>query len=80
MIDFGLSHFSLNPEHKAVDLYVLERAIQSVHVGIDFLMDDILKGYAHGDQTSDNRQDSVKVVIEKLKEVRMRGRKRDMVG
>ncbi|KAF7635652.1 hypothetical protein Mgra_00004895 [Meloidogyne graminicola] len=37
-IDFGLSQFSQKPEDKAVDLYVLERAIKSAHVGMDFLM------------------------------------------
>uniref|UniRef100_A0A915N4X3 non-specific serine/threonine protein kinase n=1 Tax=Meloidogyne javanica TaxID=6303 RepID=A0A915N4X3_MELJA len=34
-IDFGLSKFSQKPEDKAVDLYVLERALTSAHIGME---------------------------------------------
>lgn len=45
LIDFGLAQFTSNPEHKAVDLYVLERAINSTHTGFEALMGHIVEGY-----------------------------------
>lgn len=38
LIDFGLSYVSANPEDKAVDLYVLERAFLSTHPGCTALV------------------------------------------
>ncbi|KAI3415962.1 hypothetical protein GPALN_005523 [Globodera pallida] len=65
---------SPKPEDKAVDLYVLERAIRSAHIDMEWLMDEILTCYL------DDEDAAVKAVLHKLKEVRRRGRKRDMIG
>ncbi|KAH8509280.1 hypothetical protein H0E87_011156 [Populus deltoides] len=45
LIDFGLSFTSTLPEDKAVDLYVLERALLSMHSSCGNVMDRILAGY-----------------------------------
>ncbi|VVA13917.1 PREDICTED: TP53-regulating kinase [Prunus dulcis] len=45
VIDFGLSFTSTLPEDKAVDLYVLERALLSMHSSCGNVMDRILAAY-----------------------------------
>ncbi|KAL4584665.1 hypothetical protein LXL04_009271 [Taraxacum kok-saghyz] len=45
LIDFGLSFVSTLPEDKGVDLYVLERALLSMHSSCGNVMDKILAGY-----------------------------------
>ncbi|KAF3678306.1 putative nuclease HARBI1-like isoform 1 [Capsicum annuum] len=45
LIDFGLSFTSTLPEDKAVDLYVLERALLSMHSSCGNVMDQILAAY-----------------------------------
>eukprot|EP00286_Rhodomonas_abbreviata_P019049 CAMPEP_0181310352 /NCGR_PEP_ID=MMETSP1101-20121128/12541_1 /TAXON_ID=46948 /ORGANISM="Rhodomonas abbreviata, Strain Caron Lab Isolate" /LENGTH=135 /DNA_ID=CAMNT_0023416977 /DNA_START=219 /DNA_END=626 /DNA_ORIENTATION=+ len=72
LIDFGLSYVSSMAEDKAVDLYVLERALESTHTQ-QGLMEAVVKGYKQGSK----KQDST---LSKLADVRMRGRKRVMVG
>lgn len=74
MIDFGLSSISTSVEDRAVDLYVLERAILSTHptIGAAFFA-RILHAYA--DKVSNS-----KTTLAKLAEVQKRGRKRDMIG
>ena len=44
IIDFGLSYVSAMAEDKAVDLYVLERALESTHTQ-QGLMEKVLVGY-----------------------------------
>ena len=73
VIDFGLSFVSASAEDKGVDLYVLERAFLSTHPATEKLFQVLLDGYA---DTSKNSE----AVLKKLDEVRMRGRKRTMVG
>ena len=73
LIDFGLSFVSALPEDKGVDLYVLERAFLSTHPATEKPFQELLDSYA---ATSKNS----KAVLKKLDEVRMRGRKRKMVG
>lgn len=73
VIDFGLSYTSALPEDKGVDLYVLEKAFLSTHPNTEKLFKKLLKTYA----ASSNKASAV---IRKLDEVRMRGRKRSMVG
>ncbi|KAI8504757.1 TP53 regulating kinase [Branchiostoma belcheri] len=73
LIDFGLSSVSQLPEDKGVDLYVLEKAFLSTHPNTETLFRVILKSY-----TKHSRK--AKDVIKKLDEVRLRGRKRTMVG
>ncbi|XP_050073084.1 EKC/KEOPS complex subunit TP53RK [Anopheles maculipalpis] len=73
-IDFGLSHFSDNNEHKGVDLYVLERAILSTHSQLPDLFGLIMEAYRV------HNTNNCKETIAKYEEVRARGRKRTMVG
>lgn len=46
IIDFGLSFYSSQPEDKAVDLYVLERALISTHPNSDAFLAAVLAAYA----------------------------------
>ncbi|XP_038685078.1 EKC/KEOPS complex subunit TP53RK [Tripterygium wilfordii] len=73
LIDFGLSFTSTLPEDKAVDLYVLERALVSMHSSCGNVMDKILAAY----RKSSKQWSST---LNKLAQVRQRGRKRTMVG
>lgn len=73
LIDFGLSYTSALPEDKGVDLYVLEKAFLSTHPNTEALFEKLLKSY-----TASSKKSSA--VIKKLDEVRLRGRKRSMVG
>lgn len=75
LIDFGLGFSEGSPEDKGVDLYVLERALLSAHPNTEFMFEAILQSY----QTQMNDKMSVEV-ISKFEEIRMRGRKRTMVG
>lgn len=74
LIDFGLAQVSRMTEDRAVDLYVLERAFLSTHSKYsDTLMESVLNGYKAVNNNA-------KEVLIKYEEVRMRGRKRTMVG
>ena len=75
LIDFGLAFVSCMPEDKAVDLYVLERAIQSSHSQFPFLFASVLEGYIFVENAS-----VAQSVMDKLEEVRLRGRKKSMIG
>jgi len=73
ILDFGLSFQSGLPEDKAVDLYVLERAIISMHPGAERLFELIIAAYQR-------EAEQGKEVGFKLNQVRMRGRKRLAFG
>ncbi|OAY76061.1 EKC/KEOPS complex subunit bud32 [Ananas comosus] len=73
LIDFGLSFNSTLPEDKAVDLYVLERALLSMHSSCGNVMDKILSAYRKASMQWSS-------TMNKLAQVRQRGRKRTMVG
>ncbi|CAG5984645.1 unnamed protein product [Menidia menidia] len=73
LIDFGLSYISALPEDKGVDLFVLEKAFLSTHPNTEKLFETLLASYAKSSKKSP-------AVIKKLDEIRMRGRKRSMVG
>ncbi|KAJ3603005.1 hypothetical protein NHX12_030749 [Muraenolepis orangiensis] len=73
LIDFGLSSVSALPEDKGVDLYVLEKAFLSTHPNTERLFQELLNSYVASSKKSSP-------VIKKLDEVRLRGRKRSMVG
>lgn len=73
MIDFGLSTNSKLAEDKGVDLYVMERAFTSAHARHGDLFEHVLESY----KRSSGRWSST---FNKFAEVRMRGRKRTMVG
>lgn len=73
IIDFGLASQGQSEEDRAVDLYVLERAFLSTHPRTEKLFGEVLAGYAQAFKGS-------KPVLRKLEDVRMRGRKRSMLG
>ena len=73
LIDFGLASQSLLDEDRAVDLYVLERAFGSTHPGAESSFWKVLEAYGQSYKGAN-------VVIKKLEDVRMRGRKRSMIG
>ncbi|KAG1824604.1 kinase-like domain-containing protein [Suillus subaureus] len=74
LIDFGLAYHSTLVEDKAVDLYVLERAFASTHPDSEPLFAGVLSAY-------EKRMCKHWLPIKKrLDDVRLRGRKRSMVG
>uniref|UniRef100_S4R9Q1 non-specific serine/threonine protein kinase n=1 Tax=Petromyzon marinus TaxID=7757 RepID=S4R9Q1_PETMA len=75
LIDFGLSCVSTLVEDKAVDLHVLEKAFLSSHPGTEAMFAAVLAAYT---ETMKGR--FAAPIIAKLDEVRLRGRKRSMVG
>jgi len=74
LIDFGLSQFSTLSEDKAVDLYVLERSFISAHpIGGEQMFQEFMTSYRR-------RSKKWCSTMNKLADVRMRGRKRSMIG
>lgn len=74
LIDFGLSSVEERAEDKAVDLYVLERAILSTHPNTEPFVSCCIAAYkkAGGNGAED--------VVKRLDEVRTRGRKKLCFG
>lgn len=73
LIDFGLAAMSSQVEDRAVDLYVLERAIRTTHGNQHpLLFDTILMAYY--ESMSDKNRQAVK---KRFEEVQQRGRKRE---
>ena len=75
VIDFGLVTDKNSAEERAVDLYVLERAIMSAHPLIKDVGGSVLRGYLRTIDASKGQ-----ATMTKLDAVRARGRKRSMVG
>ena len=73
LIDFGLASNSFADEDRAVDLYVLERAFGSTHPRAEVLFPELLEAYK-------GAYKGANIVVKKLEDVRMRGRKRTMIG
>lgn len=73
IIDFGLASQSTADEDRAVDLYVLERAFGSTHPRAEGLFKEVLNAYG-------TSYKGAQVVLKKLEDVRMRGRKKSMLG
>lgn len=73
LIDFGLAQQSTAEEDKAVDLYVLERAFGSTHPEAEKAFSAVLEAYG-------NSYKGGKTVLRRLEDVRMRGRKKSMLG
>ncbi|KZL78875.1 serine threonine-protein kinase bud32 [Colletotrichum incanum] len=73
IIDFGLASQSTSDEDRAVDLYVLERAFGSTHPRAETYFRDVLDAYRASYKQAP-------VTLKKLEDVRMRGRKRSMIG
>ena len=74
IIDFGLSFLSKIPEDRAVDLYVFERALLSAHASCGTILFDLF-----WDSYRSHSKNWCST-LNRLGEVRMRGRKRTMVG
>lgn len=81
LIDFGLASVSTLIEDKAVDLYVLERALQATHPEPEDL-DPQSTRFARilGAYAVELGQQQWTRVQSRLDDVRRRGRKRDMIG
>ncbi|TRY72748.1 hypothetical protein TCAL_06717 [Tigriopus californicus] len=75
LIDFGLGFAEGSAEDKGVDLYVLERAFLSTHPNTEAIFDAIMKAYK-----SDVPQKDCSEILKKYEEIRLRGRKRTMLG
>jgi TP53 regulating kinase-like protein len=75
LIDFGLATQSVQDEDRAVDLYVLERAFASTHPAAAgaLFRDGVLGAYARAFKGG-------RAALRRLDEVRLRGRKRSMLG
>lgn len=73
LIDFGLATQTVQEEDKAVDLYVLERAFGSTHPETEEGFKEVLRAYGESYKGG-------KVVLKRLEDVRLRGRKRSMLG
>ncbi|EME49184.1 hypothetical protein DOTSEDRAFT_68052 [Dothistroma septosporum NZE10] len=73
LIDFGLATQAQQEEDRAVDLYVLERAFGSTHPKEEGVFDEVLKGYAESYK-------GAQLALRRLEDVRMRGRKKSMIG
>lgn len=73
LIDFGLAAQSSQDEDRAVDLYVLERAFGSTHPEAEEGFLEVLRAYGESYK-------GAKVVLKRLEDVRLRGRKRSMLG
>ncbi|KAF2222409.1 kinase-like domain-containing protein, partial [Elsinoe ampelina] len=74
LIDFGLAQMGTADEERAVDLYVLERAFGSTHPELEELFAKEVLG-AYGESYK-----GAKVALKRLEDVRMRGRKKSMIG
>lgn len=82
LIDFGLGSTSNSVEDKGVDLYVLERAILSTHSSYAdqynaWLLEGFSGVYKNHGKTGEGK---LKEVLNRFNEVRLRGRKRSMIG
>lgn len=73
IIDLGLASGGVHDEDRAVDLYVLERAFGSTHPRAECIFNEVLEAYQKSFKQAG-------VALKKLEEVRMRGRKRSMLG
>ncbi|KAF1927662.1 kinase-like protein [Didymella exigua CBS 183.55] len=73
LIDFGLTSSTIQDEDRAVDLYVLERAFSATHPAAEHLFHEVLEAYG-------KNYKGAKSVLKRLEGVRLRGRKRSMLG
>ena len=74
LIDFGLAQQTVQEEDRAVDLYVLERAFGSTHPREEGFFGEVLEGYREAFPKG------AKGTLRRLEDVRMRGRKKSMIG
>ncbi|MEK6905724.1 MAG: KEOPS complex kinase/ATPase Bud32 [Nanoarchaeota archaeon] len=68
VIDFGLSFFSEKTEDKAVDLFLLDRALETTHINLyPEIFEQVLEGYQE-------ENPEAKEILERLEIVKKRGR------
>lgn len=82
LIDFGLGSTTTMVEDKGVDIYVLERAILSTHSQhaeqyIEWMLDGFKSVYEKNGKLGKKKLDEL---LKRFAEVRLRGRKRSMIG
>jgi TP53 regulating kinase and related kinases len=77
LIDFGLATQSVQEEDRAVDLYVLERAFGSTHPRQEQWFDQEVLQSEEGYRGA---YKGATTVLKRLEDVRLRGRKRSMIG
>jgi TP53 regulating kinase and related kinases len=88
LIDFGLAKNTTAAEERAVDLYVLERALQSTHPTLpESFWETALAAYASyggdvgvGQPLSQKKSSTKQETLTRLDQVRQRGRKRECFG
>jgi TP53 regulating kinase-like protein len=79
LIDFGLAKSTSSVEEQAVDLYVLERALQSTHPGLpQSFFDTLILSYS--EVALQNSLKKSQTTLQRLEQVRLRGRKRECFG
>ena len=77
LIDFGLAKNTTSAEERAVDLYVLERALTSTHPHLpSAFFETLLQAY----KSSLEGQHKAEATLSRLEQVRLRGRKRECFG
>ncbi len=70
LIDFGLSHFSIELEDRGVDLHLLKRALNSIHFRCaDECFSEVITGYKEGVGSG-----VAEKVVDKVDEIERRGR------
>ena len=62
-----------------VDLYVLERALLSTHPNSEWMLEQILENYKKALLKTKGKGETTEI-LRKFEDIRMRGRKRTMVG
>jgi len=71
LIDYGLSFFSEKIEDKAVDLFLMERALESKHYQLyPEIFEQVLEGYKKGNPQFNE-------VMERFEQVKLRGRNKN---
>lgn len=88
IIDFGLAKHTESAEEKAVDLYVLERALTSTHpnLPLEAFWEKLVQAYqatssAQTTSTENSKKRrSTQSTLDRLEQVRQRGRKRECFG
>jgi TP53 regulating kinase-like protein len=83
MIDFGLSKSSSSVEEQAVDLYVLERALESTHPDLpENFLNMVIEAYSAitNCESKNTEKKHQQTTLARLEQVRLRGRKRECFG
>lgn len=83
LIDFGLSKSTSSVEEQAVDLYVLERALESTHPDLpENFLEMILEAYSEttNSESKTTEKKHQQTTLNRLEQVRQRGRKRECFG